>query len=272
MNPIQAALKEKPCIIMGVLNITPDSFSDGGQFNTPEKAIARAEQMLAEGAALIDIGAESTRPGSKAVPEAEELSRLLPVVRALKKNSSMAISIDTKKPHIMQVMLDEGVDMINDVNALKAEGAIEVLAPYNAMIGLMHMQGMPENMQDNPYYQDVLQEVYTFLQQRIEALLTKGIARERLCIDPGFGFGKTVTHNLMLLKHLSSFKSLNLPLLVGLSRKSFIEKLLHLPVDERLFPSVACAVMSAAKGANIIRTHDVKATAQAIAMVNFVEH
>jgi len=256
--------------IMGVLNVTPDSFSDGGDFFSLDRAVERAQQMVEDGAAIIDVGGESTRPGAAAVPLEEELRRVVPVIEALRPVLTVPISIDTRKPEVMRAAVAAGAGLINDVNALQAGGTLEAAAGLNVPVCLMHMQGGPETMQDTPAYRDVVIEVGDFLAARAAACLDAGIARERILLDPGFGFGKTVEHNLQLLRHLDRLVARGFPVLVGLSRKSLIGKLLDLPVDRRLAPSIALAVLAVWQGAAIVRAHDVRATREAILMCQAV--
>ncbi|HHH44160.1 MAG TPA: dihydropteroate synthase [Gammaproteobacteria bacterium] len=251
---------------MGVLNVTPDSFSDGGDFFTPEKAVQRALRMEAEGAAIIDVGGESTRPGAAPVTEADEIGRVVPVIEALQSRLRVPISIDTQKPAVMQAAIDAGAGLINDVNALREPGALEVAAAGGVPVCLMHMQGDPRTMQDEPRYRDVVDVVKEFLAQRLAACEQAGIRREQVLLDPGFGFGKTVSHNLQLLARLEEFTRLRQPLVVGLSRKSMIGKLLGLEVGERLPASIALAVLAVERGAILVRSHDVAATWQALQM------
>jgi len=257
-------LLERP-LLMGVLNVTPDSFSDGGLYGALDKALQRAREMVAEGADIIDIGGESTRPGAPAVSVQEELDRVLPVVEAVTRELPTVVSIDTSKPEVMQAALRAGAGMINDVRALQAPGALAIAAAGQASVCLMHMQGKPATMQVEPHYEAVVAEVKAFLAGRISACEAAGIHRDRILIDPGFGFGKTLEHNLLLLKHLGQFRQLGAALLVGLSRKSMIGKLLNnAPPGERLYGSLAAAVIAAWQGAQILRVHDVGATAQAL--------
>jgi dihydropteroate synthase len=253
--------------VMGVLNITPDSFSDGGDFFAPEKAVQHALQMETEGAAIIDIGGESTRPGAQPVPEADEIRRVVPVIEALLQSRlRVPISIDTQKPGVMRAAIRAGAGFINDVNALRAPGALEAVAESGAPVCLMHMQGDPRTMQNDPQYADVVDEVKAFLHQRLSACEQAGIGRERILLDPGFGFGKTVHQNLQLLARLEELDRLGQPLVVGLSRKSMIGKLLGLEVGERLPASIALAVLAVERGARLVRSHDVAATWQALQM------
>lgn len=249
---------------MGILNITPDSFSDGGQYLDFNAALKRAEKMIEEGADIIDIGGESTRPGCDPVSVDEELKRITPIIKALKKNSNIVISVDTYKPKVMEQVIDMGVAMINDVFALQHPGAIDIIKKSNVGLCLMHMQGTPKTMQLNPTYEDVVSEVKSFLEERTAILIAEGIHTERIILDPGFGFGKTFEHNITLLQNLESFQSLKFPLLVGLSRKSFIRKILSGAHDDHLSGSIAAAILSILKGAKIVRVHDVKETQSAI--------
>jgi len=256
--------------IMGILNITPDSFSDGGVFMEPGKAIDHAAAMAEQGADIIDIGGESTRPGAEAVGIQQELDRVLPVLEVLAPNLDIPISIDTSKPEVMRAARAAGAGFINDVYALREEGALDIAAETGLPVCLMHMQGGPRTMQQHPQYGDVVAEVRDFLQQRIEAAETIGISRDRILVDPGFGFGKTLEHNLELLRNLSSFKSLGVPILAGLSRKSMIGMALGLPVEQRLNASIALALIAISQGAAIVRVHDVRETSEAIRMYETV--
>jgi dihydropteroate synthase len=256
--------------IMAVLNVTPDSFSDGGDFFTPDKAVARAEQMVEEGAAIIDVGGESTRPGAAPVSVNEELQRVIPVIEALHAAVPIPISIDTRKPEVMQAAIAAGAGLVNDVNALQESGAVETAANLGVPVCLMHMQGIPETMQDTPTYKDVVDEVTGYLETRAAVCIQHGIPKERILLDPGFGFGKTTTHNLQLLQQLERLVGTGFPVLVGLSRKSLIGKVLDLPVDKRLYPGVALAVLAVWKGAALVRCHDVRPTREAIEMCQAV--
>lgn len=259
-------------LIMGVVNITPDSFSDGGLYTSTESAIRHAARLIAEGADLLDIGGESTRPGAASVSTAEELRRVIPVVQALvSRNMNTPVSVDTSKPEVMRAAIAAGAAMINDVNALQATGALEAVAKGNAAACLMHRQGDPRSMQHNPHYQNVVAEIKDFLQQRLNAAQAAGIPLERLVIDPGFGFGKTLGHNLELLRQLDSFTGMGVPVLAGLSRKSMLGKITGNEVGNRVHASVAAALLAATKGARILRVHDVKATRDALAVFNAVE-
>ncbi|WP_429070562.1 dihydropteroate synthase [Aeromonas dhakensis] len=250
--------------VMGILNVTPDSFSDGGHFNQLERAMTHARQMVAEGATLIDIGGESTRPGAPDVSEQEELDRVLPVVERMVRELDVMISLDTSKAAVMREGCAAGAHLINDVRALLEPGALAAAAAADVPVCLMHMQGQPRTMQAEPHYDDLLGEVRAFFDERIAACLTAGIAREQLLLDPGYGFGKTLAHNYQLLAQQESLLDYQLPLLVGMSRKSMIGNLLGRPVDERLAGSLACALIGMQRGARIIRGHDVRATMDAL--------
>ncbi len=250
--------------VMGILNVTPDSFSDGGHFNQLERAMTHARQMVAEGATLIDIGGESTRPGAPDVSEQEELDRVLPVVERMVRELDVMISLDTSKAAVMREGSAAGAHLINDVRALLEPGALAAAAAADVPVCLMHMQGQPRTMQAEPHYDDLLGEVRAFFDERIAACLTAGIAREQLLLDPGYGFGKTLAHNYQLLALQESLLDYQLPLLVGMSRKSMIGNLLGRPVDERLAGSLACALVGMQRGARIIRVHDVRATMDAL--------
>lgn len=256
---------------MGIVNVTPDSFSDGGRYVSTENALHHALQLIEQGADLLDIGGESTRPGSNQVSAEEELRRIMPLVEALVERN-VSVSVDTSKPEVMRAAIDAGAAMINDVNALKAEGALEAVAAGGVAACLMHMQGEPRNMQAQPHYDDVVAEVKDFLRQRLNAAIAAGIPRERLVLDPGFGFGKMLEHNIELLRHLDQFLDLDAPLLVGLSRKSMLGKITGNEVSDRVYASVAAALLAVAKGASILRVHDVKATRDALAVYNAVQN
>lgn len=257
---------------MGILNVTPDSFSDGGQFQALDAAVAGAREMQKAGAAVIDVGGESTRPGADPVSEAEELARVVPVVEALTSEMDIIVSVDTTKPAVMRAAVQAGASLINDVMALQATGALEAAADSGAGVCLMHMQGEPRTMQQHPVYEDVVADVRRFLQERISAANAAGIDSARLVLDPGFGFGKTLDHNLALLAELDQFTDLGIPLLAGISRKSMIGTLLgERPVEGRLHGSVAAAVIAAMKGARILRVHDVAETVDALKLVTAVQ-
>lgn len=251
-------------LVMGVLNVTPDSFSDGGRHFSPASAIARAREMQAEGAAFIDVGGESTRPGAQPVSEQQELDRVLPVIEALRREVDCLISIDTMKPVVMRAAVSAGASLINDVNALRAPGALEAAASSGAAVCLMHMQGQPRSMQQAPHYTDVVKDVREFLASRQSACQAAGIAADRICIDPGIGFGKLLPHNLSLLSSLDHFHELGAPLVIGVSRKSLLGQLLDAPVDARLSGSLAVAALAVWQGAAIVRAHDVRPTFEAL--------
>jgi dihydropteroate synthase len=254
--------------VMGILNVTPDSFSDGGDFVTREAALRHARQMVADGADLIDVGGESTRPGAPPVSVAEELDRVIPVIEALASELAVPVSVDTSKPDVMRAAVAAGAGLINDVAALRRPGALAAAAALRVPVCLMHMQGEPGTMQQDPAYGDVVAEVAAFLAGRLAACEAAGIPRERLLVDPGFGFGKTLAHNLALLRGLPRLASLGVPVLAGLSRKSMIGALLGgVPVGERLHGSVAAAVLAVERGAAIVRVHDVGPTVQALRIV-----
>jgi dihydropteroate synthase len=257
-------------VVMGVLNVTPDSFSDGGRYTSLDAALRQAEQMLADGAAIIDVGGESTRPGAAPVSEQQELDRVIPVVEALHRELDALVSVDTSTPAVIRACADAGAGMINDVRALRRPGALEAAAGTGLPVCVMHMQGEPGNMQDNPVYDDVTAEVVAFLEQRVRACVDAGIPRDKVLVDPGFGFAKTVQHNLRLLAGLPQLARLELPVLVGLSRKSLFGKMLGRPVDERLAASLAAAVMCVDRGARIVRAHDVKETVDAVRFAHAV--
>ena len=254
--------------VMGVINTTPDSFSDGSRFATIEKAFEHARQLINDGVDILDVGGESTRPGSEHVGLKQELGRTIPLIKLIREVSDVPISIDTNKPEVMQQAVLAGATIINSIWALQLENSLEVAADLGVPVCLMHMQGTPETMQNNPTYNDVVGEVMDFLKQRIDAAIDAGIDQTNIIIDPGFGFGKTLQHNLQLLKSLAQFKSLDVPLLVGMSRKRMIGSILDKPVDQRLYGSVSSAVIAAMLGADIVRVHDVPETLDAIAMVN----
>jgi dihydropteroate synthase len=251
-------------VVMGVLNVTPDSFSDGGRHATRAAALARAREIAAEGAAIIDVGGESTRPGAPAVAVDEELERVVPVIEAIRRELDCIVSIDTMKPAVMRAACAAGAELINDVMALRAPGALDAARATGAAVCLMHMQGEPRTMQQAPAYLDVVEEVAAFLAGRVQACVQAGLARERLVIDPGFGFGKTLDHNLALLGGIDVLAEQGLPVLVGLSRKSMFGQLTGQPVAARLAGGLAAAALAAWQGARIVRTHDVRATMDAL--------
>ncbi len=255
---------------MGILNLTPDSFSDGGLFLSRDAALARAVEMVAEGADIIDVGGESTRPGAAPVTVQEELDRVLPVIEAVHAEVPVPISVDTAKPEVMRAAVAAGAGFINDVYALRAPGALATAAALGVPVCLMHMQGEPRTMQVRPEYRDVVAEVAEFLRARVQAVTAAGIDAGRIVVDPGFGFGKTPAHNLALLRGLARFRELGAAVLVGLSRKSMIGALLGLPVERRLHASLALALVAVQNGARIVRVHDVRATCEAVRMVECV--
>lgn len=253
-------------VIMGIVNVTPDSFSDGGRFLAPEAALRHACQLHAEGAQIIDLGAESTRPGAQAVSVQEELDRTLPVLEAIAREIDVVISVDTSSPALMQAAAAAGAGLINDVRALQREGALQAAAATGLPVCLMHMQGEPATMQQQPQYGDIVQEVEDFLRARMAACVAAGIPATQIVLDPGFGFGKTLAHNLALLDALPRLARLA-PLLVGMSRKSMLGSILQgAPVDQRLYAGVAAATIAVLQGARLLRVHDVKATADAVAV------
>ena len=257
---------------MGIVNVTPDSFSDGGKFAATNLAIEHALKLAEEGADILDIGGESTRPNATPVSLQEELDRVIPVIEALVKQCNIPISIDTYKPQVMQAAIAAGASMVNDVRALQEGGALETVAKTNVGICLMHMQGTPQTMQNNPHYNDVVNDVKYFLQARLQASIHAGCRTSNILLDPGFGFGKTREHNIKLLQNLESFADLGQPLLVGLSRKSVLGQISSgqmtgNDVDARLYASIAASVIAAMKGVKILRVHDVKATVEALTVV-----
>lgn len=251
-------------LVMGIVNCTPDSFSGDGHGADPDAALMQARQMIADGAAIIDIGGESTRPGAVAVGETEEIARVVPLIAALRRESQVVISVDTMKPAVMRAACAAGAEMINDVSALQADGALDAAREAGAAVCLMHMQGRPGTMQRAPHYDDVTREVAAFLAARIAACEAAGIDRRRLCIDPGIGFGKRLDHNLDLLRALGPLQALACPLLLGISRKSLFGELLGRPANERLPGTLAATAIAVWQGVAIVRTHDVRATADAV--------
>ncbi len=254
-------------VVMGVLNVTPDSFSDGGRYLDPAAALGRAMRLAEEGAAIVDVGGESTRPGAAPVDAAEELRRVIPVIERLAASLAVPVSVDTRKPEVMRQALAAGASMVNDVSALAAPGAIDAVAGSTAAACLMHMQGEPGTMQAAPRYDDVVGEVRGFLRGRVQACLAAGIPRERLAVDPGFGFGKTLEHNVALLAGLAAIAADGLPVLAGLSRKRMVGALTGRAEGDRLAGSLAAAVLAAVNGARIIRAHDVRETVDALAVL-----
>lgn len=255
---------EKRALVMGILNTTPDSFSDGGRFQSLEFAVSRAEEMISEGVDMIDIGGESSRPGAPPVSLEQELGRVMPVLYALQ-GMGKPLSVDTYKPQVMREAILAGADMINDINGFRAPGALEAVAASDCALCVMHMQGTPQNMQQDPVYTDVVAEVIAFLHERVDAMLAAGIERERICVDPGFGFGKTVDHNFALLRNIGRMQQeLGLPVLAGLSRKSMIGAVTGKPVEQRLAGNLGGALAAIAHGARIVRVHDVVETVDAV--------
>jgi dihydropteroate synthase len=266
-KPFNAAalIGEQP-LVMGVLNVTPDSFSDGGQFTQLDLALDHAEKMIHQGAAIIDVGGESTRPGASAVSTQQELDRVIPVIEKIAANLDCVISLDSSCPQVMEAAAQAGASLLNDVRAFQREGALQVAAKTGLPVCLMHMRGEPKTMQQQPHYDSVVEEVQAFLLARVEACLAAGIERNKIIIDPGFGFGKTLDHNLQLLEALAQLKVLGLPILVGMSRKSMIGAILNNDTSERLYGGLALAAIAVRQGANIVRTHDVGPTSDAVAV------
>ena len=250
--------------VMGIVNVTPDSFSDGGHHDTVEAAIAHGLRLAAEGADLLDVGGESTRPGADSVSVEDELARVLPVIERLSRETALPISVDTSKPEVMRAAVAAGAGMINDVHALRREGALDAAAALGVPVVLMHMLGEPRGMQDAPRYDDVVADVHRFLAERLFACEMAGIPKKNLVVDPGFGFGKTLAHNLLLLRQLARLGDLGVPVLAGFSRKRSLGELTGRAVDERVYASVAAAVLAAEYGARLIRVHDVAATVDAL--------
>jgi dihydropteroate synthase len=257
--------------VMGILNVTPDSFSDGGRFSQRDAALRHASAMVASGATLIDVGGESTRPGARPVSPTEELERVAPVVEAIARELDVVISLDTSTPAVMREGARLGAGLINDVRALRRDGALDAAADSGLPVCLMHMRGEPGNMQDAPAYDDVVREVGDFLQERMRACCEAGIPEERIVLDPGFGFAKSLQHNLVLFRHLAELGRLGRPLLVGVSRKSMIGQVLGRDVDQRLYGSLGLAALAVSKGACILRVHDVAETVDVIRMIAAVE-
>ena len=257
-------------VVMGVLNLTPDSFSDGGQHASLQAALVRARQMVEEGARIIDVGGESTRPGAQSVPEQEELDRVIPVIEAIHRELDAVISVDSMKPAVMIAACAAGAELINDVRALRAAGALEAARHTGAAVCLMHMQGEPRSMQQQPEYQDVVAEVVQFLGARIKACEQAGIPRQKILLDPGIGFGKNLDHNLALLANLDQLATLGCPLLIGVSRKSMFQHLLDAPVAQRLHGSLAAAALAVWQAAAIVRAHDVRATVETLKVASAI--
>ena len=257
-------------VVMGILNVTPDSFSDGGRYAATDAALKRAAHIVAEGAAIIDVGGESTRPGAAAVEESVEIARVVPVIEGIAAASNIAISIDTSKPAVMAAAVAAGACIVNDVHALRAPGARRWAATAEVGVCLMHMQGEPGTMQDRPLYNDVVAEVCAFLRCERDACIEAGVARDSIALDPGIGFGKLLEHNLTLVRELPRFAALSAPLLVGLSRKNMIGRILGRDVNDRLYGGLGLAALAVSSGARIVRTHDVAPTRDAIRMVSVV--
>jgi len=257
--------------VMGILNITPDSFSDGGRFAKRDLALRHAAEMVAAGATLIDVGGESTRPGAGAVSSVEELERVAPIVEAISRELDVVISVDTSTPAVIRETARLGAGLINDVRSLRRDGALDAAVATGLPVCLMHMRGEPTDMQDDPHYDNLVGEVSSFLQERMDACIAAGIAVEKIILDPGYGFAKTLEHNLSLFKHMEALLLLGRPLLVGVSRKSMIGKVLDKPVDQRLYGALALAGMAMIKGARIVRVHDVPETVDVVRMIAAVE-
>jgi dihydropteroate synthase len=257
--------------VMGIVNVTPDSFSDGGKYTSTNLAVGHALMLIAEGADILDIGGESTRPGAAIVGLDEELERVIPVIEVLKKTCNIPISIDTYKPEVMRQAIAAGADIVNDVRALQEPNALAIVAQSNVGVCLMHMQGTPQTMQLEPHYVDVVGEVKQFLMDRMDVAIASGISKNRILLDPGFGFGKTRAHNIALIQHLEQLNAVGQPLLVGLSRKSVLGAIAGGDEGQRLYASVAASVISAMKGAKVLRVHDVKATVDALKVVTAIQ-
>jgi dihydropteroate synthase len=267
----QAALADLSNVqVMGIVNVTPDSFSDGGKFAQFDQALKQVELMIENGVDIIDIGGESTRPGAIEVSETDEVTRVIPLLKAIKSRFNICVSIDTSKAVVMNEAITYGADMINDVRALQNEGCLDVIAQSDVSVCLMHMKGLPKTMQQSPQYTNIIDDIVTFFEERIRSCKEKGINSERLILDPGFGFGKTLEHNYQMLAQFSLFKKFNLPLLAGTSRKSMLGNLLNRDVDQRLAGSLATAILAVQQGANIVRVHDVAETVDAIKILNAV--
>ena len=262
---------EKKVAVMGVLNLTPDSFYDGGRYRTEKEILKRVEQMIEEGADIIDIGGESTRPGSDRVSVEEELRRTIPYLRKIRDLFDIPLSIDTYKAKVAKEAIEAGAEMVNDISGLRFDPEMaEVISSKNASVVLMHIKGTPKNMQDNPFYESLMDEIISYLRKSLEIALKAGIDFDRIVIDPGIGFGKTVEHNLFILKNLEELRILRRPILIGVSRKSFIGKVLNLSVEERLFGSLASTSVAVMNGARIVRCHDVRETRQVIDLVDAI--
>lgn len=257
---------------MAILNVTPDSFSDGGQFNCLDLALGHVQKLVSEGADIIDVGGESTRPGSMSVSVQEELDRVIPVIEKIKQNYDIEISIDTSKPEVMSEAVGVGAMMINDVNALEAEGAVEQAKLLGVKVCLMHKQGDTQTMQDKPIYDNIVDDVYCYLENRVSVCQKAGISKDKLIIDPGFGFGKTLEHNLKLLKHIDFFKHDKIKVLVGLSRKSMLGLILGAPVNQRLYGSLGAAAIAVWQGVDYLRVHDVKETCDVVKICEAIKY
>jgi len=260
----------KPVKVMGIVNVTPDSFSDGGKFAHLDNALAQVEYMIANGVDIIDIGGESTRPGASEVSEQDEIARVIPLLQAIKSRFDIDVSIDTSKAGVMKAAIENNADMINDVRALQNDGCIEAVKDSNVEICLMHMQGMPRTMQTSPHYDNVIDDIINFFQQRIQCCQQAGIDCNRLTLDPGFGFGKTLEHNYQILANFKRFSQLGLPLLAGISRKSMIGNLLNRDIEQRLAGSLTAAIVAVQQGASIIRVHDVQESVDAVTILKAV--
>jgi dihydropteroate synthase len=269
-HPLGRLLGAGRPLVCGILNVTPDSFSDGGRYDSPGRAVEHGRRLAAEGADLIDIGGESTRPGSRPPTLEEELARVVPVVAALAGEVGVPLSVDTSRPEVMRAAVGAGASMLNDVRALQAPGAVQAAADLGVPVCLVHMQRSPETMQREPRYDDVVSDVRAFLAERLAACRRAGIRTEHLVVDPGFGFGKTLSHNVELLRSLDAFAVLGVPVMVGLSRKSMVGQLTGRPAGERLPGSVAAALIAAQRGATVLRVHDVAATRDALAVLDAV--
>ncbi len=271
MQHLLDKIRQGRWVVMGILNVTPDSFSDGGRFDRLDNALRHALQMQKHGAEIIDVGGESTRPGAVMVSLDEELSRVIPVIEKIRGNSDVAISIDTSKLQVMQAAIAAGATMVNDVNALQGAGTVKLCAQSHVPVCLMHKQGSPQTMQDNPVYVDVVDEVKSYLQARVAVCLEAGISRENIVIDPGFGFGKSLENNLSLLQEMAQFCALDYPVLVGISRKSLFGMLLDRDVDERLVASTTAVAIAYQKGARFFRVHDVAETCDALKLCEAIK-
>jgi dihydropteroate synthase len=258
-------------LVMGILNVTPDSFSDGGRYNQIDNALSHVQQMLDDGADIVDVGGESTRPGAVKVSIDEELQRTIPVVSEIKRRFGCRVSIDTSKAEVMNQAVHAGADMVNDVFALQQKSALDTVAILGVPVCLMHMQGQPDNMQEKPEYSNPVNDIVQFFSSRIETCINAGILRDNIIIDPGFGFGKTLEHNLLLLSHLNEFCRFNLPVLVGISRKSMLEKILQATLENRLAGSLAAMLIAVQKGARIVRVHDVKESVAVLKVLSAVD-